>query len=254
MMGTLPAGALLLADAGFTGYELLTELIAGGRSFVIRAGAHVPLLTKLGFAVKEHDGIVYLWPRAKRHREPLILRLVVVDDGRRGVYLLTNVMEETRLSDRQVAQMYRLRWGIEVFYRSLKQTLEKRKMLSASPNHAAVELDWAIAGLWMLGLLTTERLGGRHVSPTGWSVAASLRVVRRVMSGRGSRADARDLRALSRATKDRYRRRGSKTARDWPAKKKQQPPGPPVIRVANSRERRRAQLFKAKLPTIPSAA
>lgn len=254
MIDTLPAGALLLADAGFTGYELLKELIARRQSFVIRAGAHVPLLTKLGYAVKEHQGIVYLWPQAKRGQEPLILRLVVVDDGRYGVYLLTNVMEESRLSDRQVAQMYRRRWGIEVFYRSLKQTLQKRKMLSTSPDNAAVELDWAIVGLWMLGLLTIERLGGRQVSPACWSVAKSLRVVRRVMSCRGSRADARNLRALSCATKDTYRRRGSKTARDWPAKKKQSPPKPPVIRVANCKEKQQAQQFKAKQDPIPFAA
>jgi hypothetical protein len=254
MIATLPAGSLLLADAGFTGYDLLKELIATGRSFVIRAGAHVSLLTHLGYAVGEHDGIVYLWPQAKRDREPLILRMVVVNDGRRGVYLLTNVLDESRLADSQVARMYSRRWGIEVFYRSLKQTLQKRKMLSTSPDHASVELDWAMAGLWMLGLLTVERLDGGQGSPSRWSAAKSLRVIRRVMSGRGSRWDARDLRALSGAGKDAYRRLGSKTARDWPAKKKQSPPKPPIIRVATDKQKQQAQRIKARSAPIPFAA
>jgi hypothetical protein len=244
MTATLPAGAMLLADAGFTGYELLKELQAGGRSFIIRAGGNVRLLKKLGFAMREHDGIVYLWPLGHRGEEPLVLRLVVVGDGRKSVYLLTNVLEESSLSDRQVATMYRRRWGIEVFYRSLKRTMEKHKMRSASPNKAQVELDWALAGLWMLGLLTVQRMIRRQGNPMQWSVAQSLRVVRRVMSGRGGRQGAKDLCALGQAVKDDYHRGGSKTARNWPHKKTEKPPDPPKIRMAKRWETLKAQRFK----------
>ena len=145
MLATLPAAALLLADAGFTGYELLRELLAVGRSFIIRCGGHVRLLKKLGFAVREYDGIVYLWPQGQRRQEPLVLRLVELHDGRKGVYLLTNVLSEAVLSDGQVGQMYRRRWGLEVFYRSLKRTMEKHQLRSKSPGKAAVELDWSLA-------------------------------------------------------------------------------------------------------------
>ena len=244
MISTLPARALLLADAGFTGYELLKELMAGGRSFIIRAGGNVRLLKKLGFAVREHDGIVYLWPLRHRHQEPLVLRLVIVHDGRKAVYLLTNVLEESGLSGQQVAAMYRRRWGLEVFYRSLKQTLEKHKLHSATPEKAEVELDWAVAGLWMLGLLTVQRLIRSRVRPGRWSVAESLRVVRRMMSGRGSRRTARNLRGLVKATTDTYHRRGPKHACDWPHKKTQKPPGPPHIRMAKRHERQAAQRFR----------
>jgi hypothetical protein len=254
MIATLPPSALLLADAGFTGYGLLKEVIASGRSFVIRAGANVRLLTRLGYTVREYDGIVYLWPQDKRGHEPLILRLTVVNEGRRSVYLLTSVLEESALSEAQVAAMYGRRWGLEVFYRSLKQTMEKRTMLSLSPAHASVELDWAIAGLWMLGLVTVERMARCRISPTCWSVAASLRVVRRVMGARGSRKAARDLWALTRAVKDTYRRHGSKMARDWPIQKKLAPPKPPKIRRATREERRQAQQFREKQPINQLAA
>jgi len=246
MISTLPAKALLLADAGFTGYELLKEVLAGGRSFIIRAGGNVRLLTKLGFAVREHDGIVYLWPQAHRDQAPLVLRLVIVHDGRRAVYLLTNVLEDSALSDHSVARMYRRRWGLEVFYRSLKRTMQKYKMRSAAPAQAQVELDWALAGLWMLGLLTVQRMIRSRVSPARWSVAESLRVVRRVMRGRGSRQAAKGLRALAGATKDTYRRRGPKAARNWPHKKTEKPPGPPNIRMATRREKQAAQRFREK--------
>ncbi|MFA6135417.1 MAG: IS4 family transposase [Phycisphaerae bacterium] len=244
MIATLPDKAILLADAGFTGYELLRELQAGGRSFIIRAGGNVRRLKKLGFSPRERDGIVYLWPLDHRKAPPRVLRLVVVHDGRKPVCLLTNILEESELSDSQVATLYRRRWGMEVFYRSLKRTMERHKMHSTSPDKALVELDWALAGLWMLGLLTVQRMIRRRGDPMQWSVAQSLRVVRRVMSGRGSRQAAQGLYALSQAVKDTYRRRGSKKARNWPHKKTESPPGPPKIRTAKRWEKRKAQRFK----------
>jgi hypothetical protein len=246
MIAALPPKALLLADAGFTGYALLRELMAGGRSFIIRAGGNVRLLRKLGFAVREYDGIVYLWPQGHRQEAPLVLRLVVLHDGRKPVYLLTSVLGEAALSDGQVGAMYRRRWGLEVFYRSLKRTMEKHKLHSKSPGRAGVELDWALASLWLLGLLTVERMVRRGVSPTRWSVAASLRVVRRVMSGRGGRRAARGLSGLGQALKDSYVRRRAKTARDWPHKKTESPPRPPIIRTARRPEKLKAQRFKDK--------
>lgn len=107
-----------------------------------------------------------------------------------------------------------------------------------------MELDWALAGLWMLGLLTVQRLVRQRVNPERWSVAESLRVVRRVMGRRGGRRAARDLRALAQATTDTYRRRSPKSARNWPHKKTERPPGPPKIRTAARREKQAAQRFR----------
>jgi len=246
MIATLPAKALLLADAGFTGYDLLAALQSNGTSFIIRAGGNVRLLKKLGFRVHEHDDIVHLWPQAYRGYEPLALRLVVVHDGRKPVYLLTNVLETSSLSDKQIAAMYRRRWGLEVFYRSFKRTMEKHTLRSSSPGQAQVELDWSLAGLWMLGLLAVERMIRSRVSPSRWSVAQSLRVIRRVMAGRGGRRAAKDLRALATATTDLYRRRSAKTVRDWPRKKNDKPPNPPKIRTASRAERQAAQRLRMK--------
>jgi len=246
MLAGLPPGALLLADAGFTGYELLKDLMAGGRSFIIRAGGNVRLLKKLGFAVREGEGVVCLWPQDHRREAPLVLRLAVVHDGRKAVYLLTNVLEEDRLTDAEIGAMYRRRWGLEVFYRSLKRTLEKHTLRSQSPVKAAVELDWSLAGLWLLGLMTVERRVRRGGGAKDWSVAEALRVVRRVMSGRGGRQAARGLHGLGQAAKDAYVRRHPKAARNWPNKKTESPPKPPVIRTATAAERLKAKRFRDK--------
>jgi hypothetical protein len=91
MVPELPAHALLVADAGFVGYELWQTLLAAGHHFVIGVGANVHLLRQLGW-VREHAQVVYLWPAhaARKQQPPLALRLVVVHDGKQPVYLVTD--------------------------------------------------------------------------------------------------------------------------------------------------------------------
>ena len=48
MLDLLPPGSLLLADAGFTGYDLFEAILAGDRHFLIRVGANVRLPASSG--------------------------------------------------------------------------------------------------------------------------------------------------------------------------------------------------------------
>jgi len=71
-----------------------------------------------------------------------------------------------------------MRWGVEVFYRSLKQTLEKRKMLSRGPAAATCELTWALFGHWLLQGLSAEQIVARGGDPLRWSAAKARDRVR----------------------------------------------------------------------------
>lgn len=242
MLGLLPDKALLVADAGFTGYDLLADLIRAGKDFLIRVGANVKLLTKLGHA-EERAGTVYLWPDGKRDAgdEPLVLRLVRVVKGRgkrrRVVYLLTNVRDKRILSDAAAGRVYRMRWGVEVMYRSLKQTLEARTMRSDSPARAGVELDWALLGLWVLGLMCVGQVLTTRRPPREWSPAAALRVVRTAIDRPGDKSPGGGvLGELRRAVLDDYDRAGPKRARHRRDKKKDKPPGKPKARNARTAE------------------
>lgn len=247
MIPLLPHQTLLLADAGFTGYDLLRSLLMAGHHFIVRVGANVTLLKKLGYSLREHDGIVYLWPLAKRDQRPLILRRVEVAVKGKPMCLLTSVLEATALADRQILQLYRRRWSVEVSFRSLKQTMGHRKMLSQSPRNAEVELDWAVVGLGLLGLMTAGEIPVRARGRC--SIATALRAVQRAMRRKATRPPRRGLRGqLRKAVVDRYRRRRPKAARAWPHKKNDRPPGPPRIRTAKKAEVAKAkQLPEAKL-------
>lgn len=243
MLPLLPAGALLVADAGFTGYELLRSITSSGRSFLVRLGSNVHLLRDLGYVEAEDGQTVYLWPtRLRRSEPPVRLRLIVLQRKGKPIYLATNLDGET-LSDRTAAVLYEMRWGVEVFYRSLKQTLTRRKMCSGAPQRARLELQWTLLGLQLLGLASVEAIIEAGHDPLCWSVAAALKAVRQAMDNcRPPKWGRRRLRGcLGAALKDRYTRRGSKAARNPANKKTERPPGAPKIRKATPSEANRAK-------------
>lgn len=240
LLATLPSKALLTADAGYVGYTLWQSLLTAGIPFVIRVGSHVRLLKRLGYT-REHRQSVYLWPdaAARRREPPLVLRLVVVHTGRHPMYLVTSVLSSRELSDRQLVELYRARWGVELFYRSFKQTFARRKLLAHAPENVSWELDWSLVGLWAACLYARCIQAERGVAHRPLSVAGVLRYFRRAMAGRirHSTAGTDLLDLLAGALVDDYLRRRPKHRRNFPVKKAD-PPGisPPTIQPANPRQ------------------
>jgi hypothetical protein len=246
MMASLPPGSLITADAGFVGYELWKRIIAAGHHLLVRVGGNVRLLKKLGY-VREKGGLVYLWPDsvAKKHQPPLVLRLAVVSGKRHPIYLVTSIMASSRLSEKQMAEVYRHRWGIEVFYRHCKQTFERRKLRSQNPDNAMVELQWSLAGVWAMGLHSHCRLVRRGVPPEKISFVGVLRAYRRCMREYKSQADPDERleEMLDRAIIDSYHRK-NKTSRDYPRKKEEKAAGSPIILKATRTQIRMAKEVK----------
>lgn len=248
MLDDLPPNSLVVADAGFVGYELCQRVLNAGQSFLLRVGGNITLLKELGWEHEERDGLVYLWPQAHRNVPPLVLRLIVLCRNKQEIYLLTNVFDPQRLSDEDASMLYEMRWGVEVFYRSYKQTLCRRRLLSRTPATCLAECQWTVLGLWLLGLLTVTQLVAKKLDPLGWSVALARNAVRRAMCATLRRTPRRGLMGnLASATKDGYKRGGPKAARDYPRKKREKPPGPPKIKSASPKEVQLATHLREKI-------
>lgn len=247
MIPDLPPAALVVADAGFPGYELCCQLAQSGHFFLLRVGNPVTLLQELGAYRWQGRSTVYLWPQRRRNQPPLVLRLIVRRKRGQKLYLITNVLCHRALTDRQAEVFYQMRWGVEVFYRSTKQTLQRRRMLSAAPAQALLELHGTILGVWALNLLNVEALVQQHQDPLRASVAAALRQVRCVLEERviTTLRPASLCRLLARAVRDNHVRRACKWARHWPHKKTETPPRTPQIRRAPRALRQAAKKFDA---------
>jgi hypothetical protein len=247
MLKSLPENSLVTADAGFVGYDFARTILASDRQLLVRVGANVRLLKKLGF-VRESHGTVYVWTnKAAQHSEPpLVFRLIVAQGPKHPICLITSVQGAQTLSDRDIFELYKRRWGIELFYRHLKQTFGRRKLRSTSAGNASVELEWSLVGLWGLGLSAAAELAKTGTSLSRISVAGVLRAFRRLL---------RDYlhpvvpgqtlcRWLRSALIDPYRRK-NKQSRNYPRKKKHEIIGVPTIAEASPQQIRQARLIKA---------
>lgn len=235
-----PENTLFCADAGFVGYELWQQIIAVGQHFLIRCGANVRLLQGLGY-VREKPGIVYLWPDklARQHQPPLVLRLIRVKIGKTTVSLVTDVLDARRLSDRQALQLYRMRWGIELQFRTLKQTFGRRMLRSRTPERALVELDWSLLGLWLIQLFAVKEQIDLGKLPEHCSVGMAINIVREVFDRwwdqppRGEDLASR----LGDAVKDGYERKKPKKGRYKPHNGSEPSCGSPSITRASSQQK-----------------
>lgn len=182
MLGTqeFPKNTLFCGDAGFTGYELWKTAIDRGHQILIRVGANVTLLRKLGYHARERDGLVYCWPSvaARRNQPPLVLRLIRFRLGPSEACVVTSVLQRHRLSDKQALRLYRLRWGVELQFRALKQTFGRRKLRSKRPDRALVELDWSLVGLTIIQLFAVKEQIQFGEPPEQCSVSLAIRIVR----------------------------------------------------------------------------
>lgn len=251
MAPDLPEDALLLADGNFVGHGVWSALDANGKSFLIRVGGNVSLIQGLfpEARIERRGDMVYAWPvNHQATLDPLRLRLIRVGSKKNPVYLVTNVLDPTRLSKRAAGTIYRRRWGVELFYRTLKRTLGYAKLRSRSGRRGKIELEWGLITATILALIGTHALHRRRLDPRRQSPAGLARVLRAaLLRGPGPQPDtalgALD-RALARALKDRYQRRKSKRSRHNPRTRNspsQHRVKPPRVRKATAQERRAAK-------------
>lgn len=247
MLPKLPEKSLITADAGFIGYEFWNKILDEGHNFLIRVGGNVSLLKDLGFA-RQHAHTVCVWPcRAATNKQPpLVMRLIELHDGKQSMYLVTN-LPKCRLSDRQAAQIYNARWGIELFFRTFKQTFGCRKLRARGAENVVWEMDWSLIGLWCICLLGTEQLIAVGEDPAELSASAAIKAFQETVQNYRVRPEsiAETLWSMLRvALLDSYERQSSKTSRNYPRKNKRKRCGPPKIILATDKQRSAAKQLK----------
>ena len=168
-----------------------------------------------------------------------MLRLLEFQGPRGKIYLVTNVLSECDLSLQQAGQLYRLRWGIELQFRTLKQTFRRSKLRSRTADNALVELDWSLVGLSLVQLFAVKEQILIDSPPEQSSVALALSAVQDAMRNWSrATADPQLLGAVCAARKDPYQRTRSKRARYRPKCKEPPTATQPMIQQATARQRR----------------
>jgi hypothetical protein len=176
---------------------------------------------------------------ARRRQPPLVLRLIQIQNERGTMSLVTSVLSERRLSNAKVAQLYSMRWGIELQFRSLKQTFGRGQLHSRTAECSYVEMDWSLVGLWVIQLFAVKEKIKVDRPPDNSSVALSLTIIQETMDLCNDDAlNGRVLsQQLSEAVHDDYVRNSSKTARYQPNKKDKPSATQPIILKATTKQK-----------------
>jgi Transposase DDE domain len=255
LLPLLPAAALLVADAGFVGYDLLATLLQRRVCFLIRMSCQATFYREgSGAPARFRDGAVYYWPPAKKkgssQQAPLRLRLIRVRGQRRkhDVWLATNVLDPKRLSVAQAAQFYRMRWESEGLFRTYKRTLAKVKLQSRTVRLVHREAEGSLLATQLLlaqGALALQPRRGRAASGAKAEAARVcsprqvLLAIREELRAAPPRRRQSFGRRLAAAQRERRQRRSLKAKRPWPQRTPHQPPKSPHLLTLGEKEKAR---------------
>ena len=255
--GNFPKKTLFCGDAGFVGYDFWRSILKKGQNFLVRVGANVSLLSENMDYKRLKDGTVLCWPKGKSQSDepPLKLRLVQVKIGKTKMYLLTSVLDKQSLSKKQMIRFYKMRWGIEVEFRGLKQTLKKTNLRCRNSQRTYAELDWSIMAMAVAELFALKEQISAHqaqqsqakttvargYSPHDRSLANTMRAIENCLAYLDDVPDPGDnlFITLRGAMTDDYIRKSKKKARYCPKNPDKKPLGDPKIRKLNLQEKKK---------------
>jgi hypothetical protein len=164
----LNAGSIVAMDRAYNDYKHFARWSEAGVYFVTRmkdnavynvVEAHdVPLYRNILC-----DEIILLTGAQAQKKCPHRLRRIVVWDAdkEREIVLLTNHLD---FGATTIADIYKERWQIELFFKALKQNLKVKSFVGTSENALRIQIWTALLALLILKWL-------HHLSKAGWSLS-----------------------------------------------------------------------------------
>lgn len=151
-------GATYVFDLGYYDYQWWAELDAAGCRIVTRFKANTPLalVEELPVAPGSNilsDRIGFLPARqAKSRRNPMqqaVREVRVMIETGKVLRILSNDLDA---SAQEIADLYRRRWAIELFFRWVKQTLKITRFFGTSENAVRIQIAVALIAFLLLRL------------------------------------------------------------------------------------------------------
>jgi hypothetical protein len=234
MLHWLPAAAMVVADAGYVGYDVAATMIASNVFFLIRMSSNATFYTETDEALDEfREGIVYYWPKKQRDAEkpPIRGRLLRIHSHRHkaDVWLFTNVEDAKQLPLETAGVFYRWRWENEGFFRTYKRTLKKVTLMSRTLRlvHREAEASMIATQLLLCQGALAMPAPQKDELPVMCSPRGVLIEARRDISGRRQATPFCDR--IAGAQREHRVRTSAKQKREWPRRKPHTSPHPPVL-------------------------
>ena len=155
-------GALYVMDRGYVDFAQFHRIHQAPAFFLTRAKRNLKFRRRTSAPADKNAGVRFdqtgvLAEPTSRRRYPDTLRRVGYRDPETGktlVFLTNNAF----LSALDVAQLYRRRWQIELFFRWIKQHLRIKAFYGTSPNAVKTQI-WIAICTYVLVAIVRKRLG-----------------------------------------------------------------------------------------------
>lgn len=155
------AGAFYIMDRGYVDFERLFTLNMAGAFFVIRAKSNTQYRRRYSHAVKESSGVrcdqtIVLTGINTVSNYPQPLRRIKYYDEPTGktFNFLTN---NFAIPAQTVADLYRNRWQVELFFKWIKQHLRIKSFFGTSENAVKSQI-WIAISVYVLVAIIKKRL------------------------------------------------------------------------------------------------
>ncbi len=154
----IEAGATYVFDLGYYDYAWWAKLDGAGCRIVTRFKKNTPLTVTAERDIPEGDAIlsdrIGLLPkrRSKGRRNPFgdpVREVRLRAENGKILRILSNDLDA---SAREIADLYKRRWAIELFFRWIKQTLKIRHFVGVSENAVRIQLAVALIAYLLLRL------------------------------------------------------------------------------------------------------
>jgi hypothetical protein len=155
----IEAGATYVFDLGYYDYRWWAQLDAAGRRIVTRFKSNTPLRAAQDRSVPQgsllSDRVGYLPARQvnpKSRRNPFskpVREVRVKLDSGKVLRILSNDLDAPA---QPIADLYKRRWAIELFFRWVKQTLKIRHFLGTGENAVRTQIAVALIAFLLLRL------------------------------------------------------------------------------------------------------
>jgi len=144
---SLPKGSIVVEDLGYTDYAWYAQLTAQKIFFVTRQKRNARYEVLERRKVNTHQGLLsdhtIRLTGAKAQECPMPLRRIAYCDaatGRRYVFLTNHF----QLAAKTIADIYKERWQIEIFFRFIKQNLKIKAFIGNSENAVLTQIYAAL--------------------------------------------------------------------------------------------------------------
>jgi IS4 transposase len=171
----VPRGSILVIDRGYVDYALFGRWTQDGVYFVTRQKDNADYTVIEERPVPQHrnilrDQLIELNGFYSRQNCPYLLRRIEVWDveNERIVVLLTN---HRSFGPTTIAAVYKDRWQIEIFFKTIKQNLKIKTFVGTSPNALMIQIWTALIAILILKYL-------KFRSTFGWSLSNLIAMLR----------------------------------------------------------------------------